>query len=115
MQIQVRTDNHIENSEQLFESVRADVESALHGQFGEQLRRVEVYLHDTNGHKGGVDKHCSVEARLAGLQPVAVHHTGSSVEEVVNGAVDKLVRALQSKLGRLEDRGGHVPMSGDQA
>ena len=34
--------------------------------------------------------------------------------EAVDGAVDKLIHALDHTLGRLSDRGGHVPMSGEQ-
>ena len=113
MHFQVRTDNHIENSEALAERIRAEVEGVVHPRFTERLRRVEVYLQDMNSHKGGVDTRCSVEAHLAGLPAVAVHDTAASVDEAVSGAVDKLTRTLERTLGRLEDRDGRVPMSGE--
>jgi len=113
MLLQVRTDNHIPNSDDLHDRVRAEVEGALHPRFSDRLRRVEVYLQDTNSNKGGVDKRCSIEAHLAGHQPVAVHEQAAGLDEALSGAVDKLVRALDHTLGRLHDRHGHTPLSGE--
>jgi hypothetical protein len=113
MLIQLRTDNHIHNSETLAAGVRPEVENALQ-RFGNQLRRVEVYLQDVNNHKGGPHTRCSVEARLAGHQPVAVHDIAAGIGQAVSGAVDKLTRALDHRLGRLRDRQGHGPMSGEE-
>lgn len=115
MLFQLRTDNHIKNHEGLEEGIRADVESALTGHFTDRLRRVEVYLQDLNSHKGGVDTRCAIEAHLAGHQPVAVSNQAPNVDEAVGGAVDKLVRALEHTLGRLQDRGGRISMSGEPA
>jgi hypothetical protein len=113
MLIQVRTDNHIQNSEALAGRIRAEIEGAVQHRFGNQLQRVEVYVQDLNGHKGGIDKRCSIEAHLAGLQPIAVHENAGTVDRVVSGAVDKMLRALERKLDRLADRGGRVPRSGE--
>jgi hypothetical protein len=109
MLFQLRTDNHIKNSEGLGERVRAAVEAGLTRHYAERLRRVEVYLQDVNGHKGGIDKRCAMEAHLAGHQPVAVHHQAASIDEAVSGAVGKLASALEHTLGRLADREGHKP------
>src|SRR4051794_37832367 len=73
MHFQVRTDNHLENSEALTEALRAEVEAAVPPRFTDRLRRVEVYLQDVNSHKGGVDQRCTIEAHLAGHPPVVVH------------------------------------------
>src|SRR4051794_25273131 len=89
---QVRTDNHIENSEALIEGIRADLEGSLRPRFAEQLRRVEVYLKDVNSHKGGTDTRCTIEAHLAGYQPVAVEGQAGTVEGAVSGELDKLLR-----------------------
>jgi ribosome-associated translation inhibitor RaiA len=115
MIFQVRTDNHIENSEALADRLRGEVEGALTKRFSTQLRRVEVYLQDANSHKGGIDKACSLEAHLSGHQPVTVHGQGASIDEAFSSAVDKLLRALEHTIGRLEDRGGRVSMSGEEA
>jgi ribosome-associated translation inhibitor RaiA len=113
MQFQLRTDNHIDNSEALAERVRAEVEGAVLPRFSEQMRRIEVYLQDMNSHKGGVDTRCAIEAHMAGLQPLAVDARAPSIDEAVSAAADKLLRLLEHHKGRLEDRGGRVSMSGE--
>ena len=113
MHFQVRTDNHIPNSEDRIESIRSEVESAISPRFDHWVRRIEVYIQDMNSHKGGVDTRCAIEATLAGHQPVAVSDHGASPEDAVSGAIDKLVRSLDKLMGKLGDRGGHTSMSGD--
>ena len=113
MHFQVRTDNHIENSQDLAARIQAEVEGSL-DRFTDRIRRVEVYLQDMNSHKGGVDIRCAIEVSLAGHQPVAVDATASDVDDAVTSAVDKLVRALDHTLGRLEDGQGRVSMSGQE-
>lgn len=114
MHFQVRTDNHIENSEALTDSIRADVDGALTPRFTDRVRRVEVYLQDMNSHKKGIDIRCSIEVSLAGHQPVAVDDHATSVEDAVRGATDKVVRALDRMVGRLGDRSDRVSMSGEE-
>lgn len=115
MLFQLRTDNHIPNSEALSEQIRAEVEWALQQRYADQLRRIEVYLQDVNSHKSGIDTRCAIEAHLAGMQPLAVENRGADVDTAVSGAVDKLLRVLENRIGRLEDRGGNVSMSGEGA
>jgi ribosome-associated translation inhibitor RaiA len=111
---QVRTDNHIKNSDEFAESIRADVEAAIGPRFGDRLRRVEVYLEDTNADKGGVDTRCSIEVHLAGHPAVAAEDRAADVETAVDGAVDKVLRVIERRLGRQDDRAGHTPAAGDQ-
>lgn len=98
MQVQVHTDNHVNGSEGL----TAHVESIVTGElerFGNRVTRVEVHIGDENGHKGGEhDKRCAMEARLSGLQPIAVTGQGTIVDAAINAAVDKLVRAIDRTL-----------------
>jgi len=112
MLVQVRTDNHIPNSQELSDRIQAEVEGALERRYADQLRRVEVYLQDVNGQKGGIDKRCAIEAHLSGYQPVTVHAVAAAIDEAIRGAVDKLTRALAHTLGRLGDRKGQTPRSG---
>ncbi len=113
MHFQVRTDNHIENSEGLISSIQAEVEGALSDRFMDRIRRVEVYLQDMNAHKGGVDTRCSIEVSLAGHQPVAVEERATGIDEAVSGAIDKMIHVLDKTFGRLNDRNGRVSMSGE--
>lgn len=102
MQIQINTDGNIEGSERLSAYVTGAVEKAL-SQFGHRITRVEVHLSDQNGDKSGQnDKRCTMEARLTGRQPMAVHHDAATVDEAVEGAADRLHRSIESVLGRLQ-------------
>ena len=112
MLFQLRTDNHIKNSEELAGRVRADLEGSLTRQYADRLHRVEVYLQDVNGRKGGIDKRCAIEAHLSGHQPVAVSDQAASIDEALSGAAGKLARALEHTLGKLDDRDGHLPAGG---
>jgi ribosome-associated translation inhibitor RaiA len=113
MQVHVTTDNHIRGSDEL---VR-DLEDSINGElkrFASQITRVEVHLSDENSHKTGtIDKKCTLEARVAGLQAVAATASGGTVEQAVDAALDKLVAQLDHKLGRLGQRKGRTPM-GDE-
>ncbi len=114
MQVQIYTDKNIEGSEQLTHEVQAAVEATL-GRFGEQLTRVEVHLSDENGHKSrGEDKKCVMEARPAGMQPVAVTHVAATLDQAVGGATEKMERLLDSTFGRLHNPKGRTSHGGDQ-
>ena len=104
MQIQVRTDNHIVGSAELTRQIDAVVANAL-SHFGDRVTRVEVYLSDENSSQksGEKDKRCVVEARLAGLQPIAVSHHGAFLDQAIDGAAAKLEKTLKRTLGRLEN------------
>lgn len=104
MQIQVNTDNHITGREDVVRLVQSCVESAV-GRFADRITRVEAHLSDANSHKSGGDhKRCLLEARLAGLQPLAVSHQATTIELAVTEAAGKLQRSVESTLGRLHDR-----------
>jgi hypothetical protein len=104
MQIQINTDNNITGREDVVRLVHSSIEGAV-GRFGDRITRVEAHLSDTNGHKlKGDDKRCFLEARLAGLQPIAVSQKAATIELAVTAAADKLQRAIERKIGRLQDR-----------
>lgn len=104
MQVQLHTDNSLVSRNGLAKEVEATVKTALR-RWSERVTRVEVHLSDLNSHKGGAaDKRCVMEARLGGLQPVAVTNRAATLEEAVAGAANKLTRSLESLLGRLNDR-----------
>ena len=112
MIFQLRTDNHIKNSEAFSASIQADVEAAIGPRYGDRLRRVEVYLEDVNAGKGGEDIRCSVELHLAGHPAVAAEDRAADVETAVEGAVERVLRVVEKQLGRQDDRAGHVSAAG---
>ena len=69
MQIQINSDHHITGSPELAGHVQALVRDTL-DRFSDRITRVEVHLNDLNSVKGGADKRCLMEARLAGLGAV---------------------------------------------
>lgn len=103
MNIQFNTDHHIHGSEALKSPLMESIKHGLN-RFGEHITKVEVHLKDENGNKsGGNDIRCALEAHLAGLKPIAVTHHGSTHEQAVQGAVDKMKSTLDSTLGRLKN------------
>jgi ribosome-associated translation inhibitor RaiA len=110
--IQVTTDNNIESSESLVESARDSVAESL-GHYRERLTRVEVHFTDENSHKGGQrDKRCAIEARPAGLKACAASHLADTIDQALDGALDKLLRVLEHTFGKLDDHKGRTPMGG---
>lgn len=101
MQIQINTDSNIEGDAELVQQIKAVVRNGL-DRFSERITRVEVHLSDQDSDKrfGTDDKRCLLEARLAGLQPIAVSDRAATLERAVDGAVEKLTRSLDSELGR---------------
>jgi len=113
MLVRVTTDNHIQGGNDLLRDVESGVTAALH-RFGPQITRVEAHLADENSHKrSDDDKKCTLEARLAGLQPVAATGNGATLDQALASALDKLVALLDHKLGRLGERKGR-PAYGDE-
>ncbi len=108
MQVQINTDHNIENNAMLTAELSSVVESALE-RLSDQITQVTVRLNDENSDKKGGNKdiHCSIEADLAGRQPVAVSHQAATVAQAVDGAADKLANLLESTLERLHDQTRH--------
>ncbi len=104
MKIQINTDNTVEGHDELTRETEAIVDRGL-ARFGDRITRVEVHLSDVDGLKHGIDgKRCLLEARLAGLQPLAVSHQADTLHSAITGATKKLVKTLDRTLGRLNDR-----------
>jgi hypothetical protein len=51
-----------------------------------------------------------MEARVAGYEPVVVHAHAENLHLSISGAAGKLKRALDSALGRLNDKAKREPM-----
>ncbi|MCD2512275.1 HPF/RaiA family ribosome-associated protein [Comamonas endophytica] len=106
MQIQVHTDHLIEGGEALAKWVQGELQGRL-SRFKEYTTRVDVFLSDTDARKtqGGLTR-CVLETRVNGRQPTAVNAEAEKIADAVNAATEKLMRALESELGRLKDKNG---------
>jgi len=103
MQILINSDNHIKGGDSATERVQSIVEAAV-DRFENRITRIEVHLSDTNGPKhGDREKRSVIEARVGGLRPIAVTHEAPTLLESLEGAADKLKRALEHTLGRLDE------------
>ena len=103
MQTQVNASNGIENKDALERWADVELKEKLN-HFRDDITRVEVHLSDENGDKaGGGDKRCTMQARLVHHQLVAVTHHGATQDEAFRGALAKLMRSMESALGRLKD------------
>ncbi len=104
MQVHINTDHNIQGREALAERLGGVVEKSLR-RVADQITRVEVHLSIESGGKSGQsDKHCTMEARLEGLQPVVVSEQAGTIDQAVNAAADKLLRAIDGKIGRRRDK-----------
>jgi ribosome-associated translation inhibitor RaiA len=113
MEINVNTDNTIDRHQGLDERVRETVESNI-SRFGEHIRRVDVHLSNENAqrHEDG-SNYCMMEARVAGYEPVVVHAHADNLHLSITNAGTKLKRALDSALGRLNDKNKREPLPVD--
>lgn len=104
MKIQVNTDRNVEGGDDLSAMVEGAVNSAL-AHFEDRITRVEVHLGDEDGAKKGVnDKRCTMEARPANMQPVAVTAHDNTLEQATRSAARKLANLLESTFGRIDRR-----------
>jgi hypothetical protein len=113
MHVQLNTDSRIQGAESLAAWVEGELKDKL-ARFRDQVTRIEVHLSDVNGDRvGGDEKRCLLEARLTGRQPVAVSHAAPKVADAVYGAADKLLRALDSTLGKARDAKARESIRGE--
>lgn len=108
MQININTDSTIERHQGLDDHVNTVVNAAVQ-RFSENITRVEVHLSDKNSQKSvDGDNRCLMEARVTGYQPIAVSDHANTLHQAISGAADKLKRAVDSALGRLQDSKRHA-------
>lgn len=103
MQIQINPGAGVHISEALEQSIR-DSLAAVDRRFGDHLTRIEVHFQDVNGPKGGVNKHCRVEARPRGLDPVLAENTADDAYDAARGAAKKLERVLEHRFGKANNK-----------
>ena len=101
MQIQITSDHQINPSPELAKRIQTLIRSTL-DRHSDRITRVEVHLNDQNSVKGGSnDKRCLMEARVAGIGPIDAQHEAESLQLAIDGAMEKLGRAIEHKLGRI--------------
>ncbi len=102
MQVEIESEN-LDVTEALEQYAR-DKLNKIEKRWDDRITRMRVYLEDINSTKGGNDKHCTMEARVAGIEPVVAETTADEAYAAIKTTVDKLARALEHEL---ESRKAH--------
>ncbi len=103
MQVQLNAGQGVELSEALEGHIHQQLRS-VERRFGERLTRIEVYLTDVNGPKGGANKLCKLEARPRGQGPMVAESLHEDAYAAVSSASRRLESVLSSHYGKLEKR-----------
>lgn len=106
VQIQINTDENIQGSEALIAQFSDQIRDNL-DRYSQHITRIEVHLSDNNaGKSGNSDKRCLMEVRLEGQQPKVVSNKAGVLESAFTGAIHKLLRVLESDLGKITHQKG---------
>lgn len=104
MQIQINSDHHTSASPELARRLQGLVQDTL-DRYSDRITRVEAHLNDLNDlnslKSGSNNKRCHREARVSGLGPISASHEADSLDFAINGAMEKLERAIEHQLGKV--------------
>jgi len=104
MNIQINTGHNIKGNEALIAKFSSTIKDAL-SRMSDNITSVQVHLSDENADKKGKnDKRCMLEARLEGRQPIVVTENASTLNQALDGSIDKLKNMIESITGRQRDR-----------
>ena len=102
MEIQINTDHSIALHEPLTMHVESVVNEALN--HVSRATRVVVHLSVTNDSRSSTGDHrCLMEARIDGHPPIASGDHAANLHQAIQRAAGKLKRAIDSRLGRVND------------
>ncbi|AOA59670.1 HPF/RaiA family ribosome-associated protein [Acinetobacter larvae] len=112
MNIEIRTDKNIKNSERLISYVREELTKEFQ-RHTERITQFSVHISDENGDKGGADDiRCMVEVKAAGIKPVVVTHKAKNIDLSLHGAIERVKRSLEHVLEKQENpRGGQLELA----
>ena len=101
MQILLHSDSNTDGGHLMAEHLQKVVQDAM-ARFAERVTRVEAHLSDINSQAKSSDDdiHCTLEARLVGLDAIAVKDQASNAHQAIEGAVRKLKRAVGTALAK---------------
>jgi ribosome-associated translation inhibitor RaiA len=101
MFIQFHTDNYISATDEVTAALSESIAHTL-DRFSHQVSSVQVYLSDENAKKPGQnDKRCVLEARLDGMEPIAVTGRAATIDQALKTALDKMKTSLDTRRDRL--------------
>ncbi len=90
------------------------LENFIHQQAGKSMKvcadrveRLVVRLKDVNGPKGGQDKECSVEVKMAHCEPIVVSKRSSDAYASIRKALSRASRVTVRRIGKRRARTPH--------
>ena len=98
MQIEIHA-HGFTTTEALYEHVTKRLQHAL-GCCADRISRVMVRLSDINGPRGGVDKRCQIQVRLATLADVVIEDTQADLYVAIDRATERAARTVVRHLAR---------------
>jgi putative sigma-54 modulation protein len=90
----------------LSDSIRDHIQDRLSPviqRFETELTSLSVRFGDCNGHKGGVDKQCRIEAVVGHAGPIIAEETHTDLYAAIDVAADRLMRAISHKVDRRQE------------
>ena len=118
MQILLNSDPNTDGGHLMADHLQKVVQDAM-ARFAERVTRVEAHLSDVNSQAKSSDGdiHCTLEARLVGLDAIAVKDQAGNAHQAIEGAVRKLKRAVGTALEKHDPRShrsrSEVPVDDD--
>lgn len=101
MEIQTNTDHSITSTDALTSHVDTVVKDTL-ARFDQQITRVVVHLSQGKDSKSPTGDHrCMMEAHVKSHAPIVTNDHAPNTHQAIQGAADKLKRAIDGALGKL--------------
>ena len=72
----------------------------------DRVNRLQIYIRDTNGAKGGKDKLCRIQANLCNGGQIIISQESHSVPQAIFHALRRLKRILVNRTLRRRSAGG---------
>ena len=101
MQIDIQT-RGFNLTERLEQHIRRKLATTLAAQ-SEHITHAQVRLSDINGPRGGVDKCCQLNVKLAGSPSVVVRDVSSNMYAAIDCAAHRISSSLSRRLARLRN------------
>lgn len=98
MQLDIQTSGFL-LTDSIREYTKRRMEFALNRNY-RHITKVSVRLADINGPRGGVDKRCQIDLRLAGQNDIVIEDTEADLYIAIDRASDRCARTLNRRLER---------------
>lgn len=85
------------------------------GKFAPAIERIHVRFDDVNGEKGGADRVCKIQVSLRGMGSVIVEETSADPIAAFDLAEERVMVAIEHRLGRVRDGHVHAAMRAHEA